>query len=382
MNQNTMKLAAVVAVVVIVVAVAAAVLMTRGGSDSGEQRGGLYQLDAQYVEVSMGQCSATPSVINTLETVYEAYYGDLTTQYTIEDVMSDTVFWNEYCTWEPLATDNGDGTYTVTSSTRANGDETVTIPVADRMISMGTMYSECVYILLCQKYGVEPYSEAGLTDPRIGEELSSIVVGGMSYSYYGQNEADYMTSYVAQDGYLDLGVTSVQRIDPETLTAVLENAMSDGDDVVYMASGTRMSTAEYYESNTSPCRSTGAYYAFFAPTTFNDVYSCIDVIGKIMGFEQATIDAVIQDFQVRLYAVYKGVQENADQSALVYWESNSGNAVSSSMAITIMDFLGFDTRLMDGGEHDLESLLSDSPALLVYYTNDGRSMDEKMRVNN
>ena len=66
----------------------------------------------------------------------------------------------------------------------------------------------------------------------------------------------------------------------------------------------------------------------------------VDVIGKIMGFEQATIDAVIQDFQVRLYAVYKGVQENADQSALVYWESNSGNAVSSSMAISYLSVLG------------------------------------------
>lgn len=381
MNSNTMKIAAVVVVVVIVVAAAAAVLMTRNGSNDGEGRGGLYQLDAKYAEVSMGQCSATPSVIITLETLYESYYGEIETGYTMDDVRADTEFSNEYCTWEPLAIDNGDGTYTVTSSTKANGDETVIIPAVDHMISMGTMYSECVYILLCQKYGVEPYSEEGLNNSQIGEELSSLVIGGMSYSYYEKNEGTYMTSYVSQDDYLDLGVTSVTTIDPETLTSILEQAMSDGDDVVYMASGTRMSASEHYNSNTEPCKSTGAYYAFFAPSTFNDVYACIDVIGKIMGFDQSTIDGVIEDFQLRLYAIYKGVQENST-NALVYWEGSSGTAVSSSMAVTIMDFLGFDTRLMDGGEHDLESLLSDSPDLIVFYTNDGRSMDERMRVNN
>lgn len=379
MEGKNMKIAAVAVVAVIVIAAAAVVI---GGGVTESEKKGLYKLDAEFVEVSMGQCSATPSVILTLETVYEAYYGDYTDkEYTIDDVKADEAFWNEFCAWTPLVTDNGDGTFDVVSQTKAKGSETVTIPKVASMVTLGTMYSETLYFLLCEQYGVEPYSDAGLSNDSVGEAMKKHIAGGMQYSYYEQNEGVYMTAYIDESEYMDLGVTSVQKVDPEVLTKVLADAKADNGDVIYMASGTRINDDKYYQANTNPAKSTGTYYAFFAPQTFGDVCSCIDAIGKLMGFDDTVINGLIDDFQLRLYTVYKSVEENAEsEKPKVYWESNTGKAVSSSMAKTIMEFLGFDTKLMDGAEHDMESLLSEKPSLLCFYTNDDRPMDEKMRT--
>lgn len=379
-----MQIGAIVAVVIIVVAAVAVVALNNNNETEVEKKG-LYRLDATVVDVSMGQCSATPGVIITLENIYKAYYGDyVKTGFTIDDVKKDTAFWNEYCEWSPIATDNGDGTYTVQSTTKAKGTESVVIPVADAAVSMGTMYSETIYTLLCYQYGMQPYSEASLKNENIGKAMSEMVVGGMDYNYYIENEGIFMTTYVDKTTYLDLGVNSVQKVDAEKLTNVMKSAKGDGKNVIYFGSGTRMSEDKYYVANTEPCKNTGTYYAFFGPSAIKDVYASVDAIGKIMGFDQSVIDKSIQDFQIRLYTVYNSVQEKTSgvtEKEKAYWEAGNGKAVKSSMGSTILKFLGFDASLMDGAEHDLESLLFDKPSLLVFYTNDGRSLDERMRTN-
>lgn len=381
---SKMKIGAIVAVLIIVVAAAAAVMMSNG-SDTEEEKKGLYRLDAKVSEVSMGQCSATPSVIITLETLYKDYYGDFVkTGFTIDDVKKDQKFWDKYCVWTPIIKDNGDGTYDVTSTTKAKGNETVTIPKADAMVSMGTMYSETVYTLLCYQYGVEPNSSESLKNESIGKDFARMVVGGMQYSYYEEQDCKFMTAYVDKANYLDLGVVSVQKVDAEELTKVMKTAKGEDKNVVYFGSGTRMSEEKYYNANTEPCKKTGTYYEFLGPSSITDVYSAIDVIGKIMGFDQKVIDEAIQDFQIRLYTIYNSVEEKTSgttEKVKAYWEAANGKAVKSSMGKTIVEFLGFDGSLMDGAEHDLESLLVDKPSLIIFYTNDGRSMDERMRAN-
>ena len=379
MEGKNMKIVAIAAVVVLLVA-AIAVMIGGGMTDSDKK--GLYKLDAEYVEVSMGQCSATPSVIITLETVYEEYYGDyIDKEYTIDDVKADEEFWNEFCAWEPLVTDNGNGTYTVKSQTKAKDVENVTIPKVDAMVTLGTMYSETLYFLLCEKYGVRPYTAEGLNNDSVGEELRNLIAGGMEYSYYEENEGTYMTAYMDESKYLDLETTSVQKVDPEVLTAVLSKAKADKGDIVYMASGTRINDEKYYQANTNPPKNTGTYYAFFSPGTFGDVCSCIDAIGKLMGFDEDVVNSLIDDFQIRLYTLHKSVEEKSGtEKPIVYWESNTGKAVGSSMSKTIMEFLGFDIKLMDGAEHDMESLLAEKPDLLCFYTNDDRPMEDKMRA--
>ena len=379
MTGKTTKIVAVVAVLIVVIAAVAAVALNN--SDDTPEKKGLYTLDAKVVEVSMGQCSATPSVVLTMEKIYESYYGKLDEKYTIADAKADTQFWNTYMNWTSLITDNGDGTFNVKSETKAHKEETVTIPKVDTVISIGTMYTETIYFLLCQKYGLEPYTKESLNNESIKNDLRSMISGGMDYSYYEQQDVKFMLEYIDKSTYIDLGVNSVQKIDAEKLTSAIKKAQDGGKKVLYMASGSRMSEDKYYVANTAPCKNTGAYYAFFAPTTFADVCSCIQVIGKLMGFDESVINSMIEDFQVTLYNIYKGVQEkSAGEKKLAYWESGTGKSVKSAMATTILQFLGFDASLLDGAEHDLESLIRDKPSVIIFYDNDTRSMDEKMRA--
>ena len=141
-------------------------------------------------------------------------------------------------------------------------------------------------------------------------------------------------------------------------------------------------TADYYDDNVNPCKTTNTNYAFFGPSSIKEVFSCIECIGLLLGFDKNTVDKVIQDIQLRLYKVYYSVQKKVTEpKPLVFWEANSGKSVKSQMALVIVEFLGFDSKLLDGAEHDLENLLMEKPKFLVFYTNDSRTDEEKMRTN-
>lgn len=380
------KVIAIVAVLILLIAAIGVVLYTQQNEGGEPQKKGLYRLDATVSDVNMGQCSATPGVILTLEQMYSEYYGDLVdNSLTIEDAKKDTDFWNKYGQWTPIIKDNGDGTYTVESVTGAKGheNETLTIPPVDTVVSLGTMYTETMYFLACILYGVEPYSEEGLNNADVKAYLQSHIAGGMSYDYYETNEVEYMLSYIDKSSYIDLGVNSVQSIEKEKLMQALKDAGENGSKkVLYLASGTRLTT-DYYDNNVEPCKETGTYYAFFGPTEISEVYSSIECIGHLTGFDDETIQKLIENIQLRLYKVYHSVQEKTDgkSSGYAYWESGSGKAIKSAMGKIIVEFLGFDSKLLDGAEHDLESLLQDKPVYLIFYTNDSRTDAEKMRSN-
>lgn len=377
------KIMAVVAVLVLVIAAAGVVVYTQSEGGGAEKKG-LYRLDATVSEVNMGQCSATPGVIITLEQMYADYYGELVNDaLTIEDAKKDTAFWDQYGQWESIITDNGD-TYTVKSVTKDKGEEMVTITKSEigAVVSLGTMYTETMYFLACMQYGVEPYSEEGLNNPDVKNYLQTHIAGGMDYKYYEKNDIKYMLNYIDKSSYIDLGVTSVQAIEKEKLMQGLKDANEKvSKKVIYLASGTRIASG-YYENNVEPCKQTNNYYAFFGPTTISEVFSSIECIGYLTGFDDQTIQELIENIQLRLYKIYYSVQEktNGQSAGYAYWESGTGKAISSSMGEIIVEYLGFDAKLLDGAEHDLESLLQDKPVYLIFYTNDARTDAEKMRI--
>ncbi|MDR1404977.1 MAG: hypothetical protein LBJ20_05380 [Candidatus Methanoplasma sp.] len=377
------KLMAIAAAVIL----AAAAVGVYAFLNSGEtEKKALYKLGAVVSEVDMGKCSATPAVIVTIEDMYRDYYGDLvSSSLTLADAKADTEFWNEYCSWEPMLKANPDGTYDVKITTGTKGTDTKKIPVSDTALAMGTMYSETLYYLICTEYGEEMYSDESYANQNILDYMNGTIAGGMQYSYYEDNDVDYMLKTVSKDSYYDLGVNSVQSLDSEKLTSALRqaNEKTDGN-VIYFASGTRILTSEHYNNNTGPCDATESYYAFFSPSEIKEVFPSIQCIGLLMGFSEETVDKLIEDIQLRLYRVYHSVQEKTDggETVKAYWEGSSGKAINSAMGKVILNFLGFDTSLLDGAEHDLESLLTDKPVYLVWYTNDGRNLDERMRINN
>jgi len=380
MNINNRIIVAVIAVVLVVSAVGVSVMLSPDNSEKG-----LYQLDAKVSNVVMGQCSATPGVIMAIEQMYSDYYGELTRDdLTIEDAKADLAFWQTYGIWTSFITEKSDGTFDVTITTAVKGNETVNMPVCGAAVTIGTMYSETIYFLICADEGVEPYSAESFTNENVKNYLQNTITGGMQYSYYEQYDVEYILNCVDKSKYFDLGTNSVSTADSEKLTKALENTKGKGyGPTVYFGSGTKINTIDTYNNATKPCKVTGSYYAFFSPSTFQDVFASVECIGLILGFSHETVKEVIENIQLRLYNVYHSVHEltSGKTPAKAYWETYAGKAVDASMAKTIIEFLGFDGSLLNGAEQDTESLLKNNPSYLVFYTNDARSVDEKMRIN-
>ncbi|MDR0523085.1 MAG: hypothetical protein LBG62_01475 [Candidatus Methanoplasma sp.] len=382
MNQKI--LAAAIVALLAVAAVGALALSGGDGGDGAEQKKGLYRLDARVSMVDMGRCSATPGVVATIEQIYEDYYGEIGHgSLTLSDAKGDSEFWNQYCVWDPIVSKRADGALDVKSTTKAKGTETVVVPVADNVLVMGTMFVECMYFLACTEAGVEPYSEESFLDERVSGYLKSVIAGGLKYSYYEDNDTVFLTYAVDKSSYLDLGVTSVQSMDPEKLADALKTASAGGKSALYLASGLRIVSQDHYDNNTGPARKTGSSFAFFSPSDIPGVFQAIECIGALLGFDDSVVSDMIESLQLRLYRVYAAVQEETGGKAPVkaYFENTSGSALSSEMPKIILRFLGFDTSLLDGAEHDLESLLAQKPGLILFYTNDKRPESERMRTD-
>jgi len=381
MNIVSSKIIVVIAATILVVCAGGAAFIA-SSDNSGK---GLYKLDAKTSIVNMGQCSATPGVIIPIEQMFSEYYGELLNDdLTMDDAKADSVFWNEYGVWTSIITERGNGTFDVTITTTVKGNEQKNISVCDTAVTMGTMYSEVIYFLACAANGVEPYSAESFTDENVKNYLNSTITGGMQYSYYEQYSVEYMLKCVSKNGYFDLGTNSISTVDSERLINALENAKTRGaKGTVYFGTGRVINTNDIYNNTAGLCDKIGSSYAFFSPTTFSDVYSSVECIGLIMGFSHETIDKVIEDIQLRLYKVYYSVQELTSGKApeKAYWETYAGKAVNASMAKNMLEVLGFDASMLNGAEHDTESLLKDRPTYLIFYENDTRPIGEKMRTN-
>jgi len=371
----------VIAAAILVICAGGAVIIA--SSDNSEK--GLYKLDAKVSIVNMGQVSATPGVIFPIEQMYEEYYGELVKDdLTLDDAKADSAFWDEYGVWSSIITDKGNGTFDVTINTTVKGNEVKNIPVCDTAVTMGTMYSEVIYFLACAANDVEPYSAESFTNENVKNYMNSTITGGMQYSYYEQYDVKYMLNCVSKSGYFDLGTNSIATVDSERLTKALENAKTRGaKGTVYFGTGRVINTNDIYNNTAGLCNKIGSGYAFFTPTTFSDVYASVECVGLIMGFSHETINKIIEDIQLRLYKVYYSVQELTSGKApeKAYWETYAGKSVNTSMAKNVLEVLGFDASLLNGAEHDTESLLMDKPTYIIFFENDSRPMSEKMRTN-
>ncbi len=133
------KLIAILAVIIVVVAAVAAVYLN-GDDKNEEKKGGLYALNATVIGLDMGGMSGTPKMIDTLEQMYHAVYGDFAPgaeKLTLDDAKADTKFWSTYCTFDHLASVNSDGTityHTVVDETSKLSEKTLPAGGATKLI--------------------------------------------------------------------------------------------------------------------------------------------------------------------------------------------------------------------------------------------------------
>ncbi len=372
---NTKQIVAVVVVLVIIVAAAA---VTLSMNDGDKKKEGLYTLDANVVEVTMGGITASPKIVDSIEGLYSDIYGELADDtLTIDDAKADTAFWEKYCTYEPMITDNGDGTFTVISTDGKDPVE-VELGVMDKMISTSTIYLTTIYYLICMKYDETPYSEEALANKELVAEYQKVVAGGTTLDYISSNTE--LIDYFNADSYIDGGANTLSNYESETLAQNIKDASSDGSKVVLIASGgMRASSVDLPFIDRTVRAAGGQSGIFLSVTDIPQAFASIELLGYLFGYGEY-VEPMIQDLQERLYKVYYSLQ-NTDETHKIYWETYDGTSVKlSGMSGEIVDFFGWDDSLVTGGEVDTETILMEKPDILIFYTNDQRSDDEKMRA--
>lgn len=391
------KILAIIAIVVVVAAGAgAAVVLTNNnggnnnssGGDAPVQKTGLYLLDAKVLDIDMGAMSGTPKVIDTIEYMYSSVYGDLTDNaksMTIVDAMADTTFWDTYCKYTKLATVDGEGKIHYKTATNTSGSDSVEKVMdgpATRLIATGSAYAFSQYYFLCAKYSVTPFSEAAKNNASLTAEFQSLNYAGLTKSDIATSSPELAALYGAD--YKDR-CSSLKTYDIEQIGTDITAARGPGpeyNEVILMGSATiaKASNPQIVEAVETNNGHIMLMNAKDIPATF----AMVDQIGVILGASGAQIDSVIQDLQLRLYKVYISLGEKNATLATphkAYFEGSGGKASSStSSGKSLCDFFGWNTTLFDGAEHDTEGLLVAAPDILMFYTNDDRSMDVKMRV--
>ncbi len=383
---NTKVIAIVAVAVLIVAGVGVGIALTQQPAE----KKGLYKLDATVIDdIDMGGMSGTPKMVETMEHMYDKVYGDLTDsakKKTLDDAKKDTDFWNTYCKYTKIATRDGD---TVTYKTVVN-DKTSSKDMASKvftgkatkLIATGSAYPYAAYIFLCEKYDVEPWSKEAKAKTALTNEFQALMYGGLvkdSVADSSKDLADLLPSTYKET------CSSIKSYETEKMGADVKAAYNSGAETVFLMGSGTLATASN-ATIVDTVQTNNGHILLNNAKGIPDTLAMIDQIGVILGFDQSVIDGVIEDFQLRMYKLYvSAAEKNAadpDKTYKAYFEGSSGKASGkTSNGASLSKFFGWDVTLFDGAEHDLENLLTEKPNIIMFYSNDDRSMDEKMRVD-
>ena len=378
------KMIAVIAVAVLAVAgIGTAIVLTQQPAE----KKGLYKLDATVIDdIDMGGMSGTPKMVETLEHMYESVYGELTDTAkakTLDDAKADKTFWDTYAKFTSIASRDGDNvTYkTVVDDKTTKFVEKNFTGKATKIIGTGSAYPYAAYIMLCQKYSVKPWSSEAKAKTELTNEFQSLIYGGLVKSSVADSSKDLEA--MLPSTYVE-ACKSIGSYETEKMAADVKAAVNGGAETVFlMGSGTLAKTSN--ATFVTTVENEGGHILLNNAKGIPDTLAMIEQIGIILGFDSSVVDGVIQDFQLRMYKIYVSAQDknaaNPDKTYKAYFEGSSGKASSaSSNGAALSKFFGWDTTLFDGAEHDLENLLTEKPNILMFYSNDDRTMDEKMRA--
>ena len=376
------KIIAIAAVVVIIAAAAGATVFI---GDDGEdvKKGGLYELNAKIIDVDMGGMSGTPKVIDTLEMMYHAVYGDFaegTDKLTISDAKTDSEFWSKYCTYDHLAKVESDGTiryHTVADEKMTLVEKTLPANGANKLIATGSAYAFTQYYMICAKYNVEPFSDEASKNSELLKEFQSLNYAGLMLDDI-KTSSEKLASLYPADYKSRCG--SIKTYDLEMIGQDVKDAGAGGNTVIVMGSGTinKKNNAQVL----STIENNGGYMLLNNAKSIPETFAMVEEIGIVLGYSEY-VDEVIEGLELQLYKIYYSLQQHADEKHKAYFEGSSGKASGKTGSGYSLcgDFFGWDVSLFDGAEHDTENLLQEKPDIILFYTNDERSMDVKMRIS-
>lgn len=373
------KFIAVAAIAILIVAGIGVYVATSG--DDETQKRGFYSWNPTVLEVNGAYSNSTPSLLTMLDDLYEGVYGKLpsTDSIDINSIPSEDLW-----PYENYVTVNDDGTLSVrtynSSSTGKTAPNTSTLieGTAEKVVCYTAAYVDTIYSIL-QSY----YEEDAGNSPKADARLWEIVVG-VSSDCKTALESDFNIKVPSSVLIFDLGENLV------TYSEQLADGCSENENVVifmteYNIRSTNVKITEETVKSIENSTDGKVKFVFILSNSLSMVLSNTEMIGSVLGIEHT--GEFISNALIDIYAIKSEIKNMALQEKYtVYVETASGKAAGSGNLITnlLTEILGMDNiadnlTLMESKLSD-EQIINSQPDVIIFYSNDSRSMDEKMRV--
>ncbi len=373
------KVIAVAAVAILIVAGIGVYAATSGDNDT--QKGGFYSWDPTVLEVNGAYSNSTPSLLTMLDDLYEGIYGKLpsTDNININSIPSEDLW-----PYEKYVTINDDESLSVRTYNSSSTGKTVPNAVtsiegtAEKVVCYTAAYVDTIYNILCS-YCEEDRGNSPKADARLWE-----IVVGVSSDCKSALESDFNIKVPGSVLIFDLGEKLV------TYSEQLAGECAEDENIVIFMTeyNIRSTNAKITEDTVKSIENNTngkVKVVFLLSNSLSMVLSNTEMIGSVLGIEHT--EEFISDALVDIYAIKSEIKNMALQEKhTVYVETASGKAAGSGNLITnlLTEILGLDNiadklTLMESKLSD-EQIINSQPDVIIFYSNDSRTMDEKMRV--
>lgn len=375
---NTKIVVATIVVVVIIAAAATVVVMNNNGEKEYEYdpSKGWYSWDPITLETKTSYFSITPLLTTGVEKMYEDIYGEKVdySKYTIDDVPED------FLSYESLIVSVNENNVVVNSTVRESSASSggvaikTTVDKCPDNLLCTAGYAATLYTLLEMKYGAST-AETKLWD----------YVYGLDKSSFPGQSADMKALYGLTIPEDVISITSTYSLisNLEAYVDYVGGATSNGESFVMMASGALgndySELGPFYnvlESANGPASS-----VFFFSNNIGDVLAAFEVVGAIYDLEDQA-KQYIDNIRLTLYSInQESLAHNAGYT--VYLESNSGTACGNgTITSDAFELLGLSNiNTTDQWQTISEEVIIDKmPNVIIFYDNNTKSWDERMRV--
>ncbi len=383
-------LIAVVAVVAVAVAAIAVMGLGSGPNDNNQNgtnnspediaKGGFYSWDPKILEINSAYTNGSTPRLITKQTVelYESIYGKMP---SIAGKTRSSIPANYLLDYDNYVTKNGDGSLTVKNYNSSSdglckpNTTSVLKGTADKLVIYQASYVDTVYNILCAYYGEKVGSS-----PQATAKLWEIVVG-LGSGVEATLEKDFKIDVPDGIKVYDKG---------ENMVSNLEALAKDSDDcIVVLISeydirnnrNVKQATVDGLESSYDNLR-----FIFTSTNGLDRVFSSIEMVGFLLGMDNST-DATVTEMLLDVYVMQKAIDDMKKKEKMSYYlENTSGKAagygnISTFVLTDILKMTNIaDSLTLMEGTLSNEQIVTAEPDVVLFYANDKRTMDERMRV--
>ena len=385
MSKTAIIAVAVVAIVVVAGVGGVALMNANKSSDNKveyDTSKGWYSWDPTVVKYPTGSLSFSPKLIETVENMYKAVYGDLPdySKYKMEDVPED------FLTYESSVFNDTEDQVTIISKIRVSSSSseyknlavTVDKTASNKLITVGS--NAALLEMMFESTMTPEQAKAKVWD----------YVWGLDKSAYSGGTVDLPKNYGMEipNTVTKVGTTYYLIKNLDEYTGYVDTVTSSGSNLIMMFSGALANSyadmKPFYNmmANANATNPGNAYLVGTFSNNLSDVFAGIEMVGAMFNVKDIA-HSYIDSLRLKFWAMHEE-SSKLGKNYEVYIESASGTGAGTGTIID--DVCTTALSLKNICDHQQwkqisnEVVVDKQPHVLFFQESDKRTDDERMRV--